>query len=146
MTEARPLLEVTDLKKHYPVRSGLLRRTVGKVHSVDGVSFAIGVGETLGMIGPKLSVPAVQLLHGAEVAIPGRLPLSSKEMQRLLRGSAGVIAAGPYPEAEARRAARGSLPPVLQLPPGVDVERFVPLAPEARRAARAALGLQTRTS
>jgi peptide/nickel transport system ATP-binding protein/oligopeptide transport system ATP-binding protein len=45
------LLEVTDLKKHYPVRSGILRRTVGQVHSVDGVSFAIGVGETLGMVG-----------------------------------------------------------------------------------------------
>jgi peptide/nickel transport system ATP-binding protein len=45
------LLEVTDLKKHYPVRCGILRRTIGKVHSVDGVSFAIGVGETLGMVG-----------------------------------------------------------------------------------------------
>jgi len=51
MTEAPPLLEVTDLKKHYPVRSGILRRAVGKVHSVDGVSFTIGVGETLGMVG-----------------------------------------------------------------------------------------------
>jgi len=51
MTEARPLLEVTDLVKHYPVRSGILRRAVGKVHSVDGVSFTIGVGETLGMVG-----------------------------------------------------------------------------------------------
>jgi len=49
MTDA--LLEVTDLKKHYPVRSGILRRTVGQVHSVDGVSFAIRVGETLGMVG-----------------------------------------------------------------------------------------------
>jgi peptide/nickel transport system ATP-binding protein/oligopeptide transport system ATP-binding protein len=51
MTEPRPLLEVTDLVKHYPVRSGILRRAVGKVHSVDGVSFTIGVGETLGMVG-----------------------------------------------------------------------------------------------
>jgi oligopeptide transport system ATP-binding protein len=51
MTDPRPLLEVTDLVKHYPVRSGILRRTVGKVHSVDGVSFSIGVGETLGMVG-----------------------------------------------------------------------------------------------
>jgi peptide/nickel transport system ATP-binding protein/oligopeptide transport system ATP-binding protein len=51
MTDAPALLEVTDLKKHYPVRSGILRRTVGKVHSVDGVSFTIGVGETLGMVG-----------------------------------------------------------------------------------------------
>src|SRR5580704_15574928 len=51
MTDPRPLLEVTDLVKHYPVRSGFLRRTIGKVHSVDGVSFSIGVGETLGMVG-----------------------------------------------------------------------------------------------
>src|SRR6186713_67053 len=49
MTEA--LLEVTDLKKHYPVRAGVLRRRVGTVHAVDGVSFTVGVGETLGMVG-----------------------------------------------------------------------------------------------
>ena len=51
MTDARPLLEVSDLKKHYPVRSGILRRAVGTVHAVDGVSFTLGVGETLGMVG-----------------------------------------------------------------------------------------------
>ena len=51
MTDAPALLEVSDLVKHYPVRSGILRHTVGKVHSVDGVSFTIGAGETLGMVG-----------------------------------------------------------------------------------------------
>jgi oligopeptide/dipeptide ABC transporter ATP-binding protein len=51
MTEARTLLEVSDLKKHYPVRSGILRRAVGTVHAVDGVSFTLGVGETLGLVG-----------------------------------------------------------------------------------------------
>jgi peptide/nickel transport system ATP-binding protein len=51
MTETRVLLEVTDLKKHYPVRSGILRRAVGTVHAVDGVSFTLGVGETLGLVG-----------------------------------------------------------------------------------------------
>jgi oligopeptide/dipeptide ABC transporter ATP-binding protein len=51
MTEAPVLLEVTDLVKHYPVRSGLLRRRVGTVHAVDGVSFKVGVGETLGLVG-----------------------------------------------------------------------------------------------
>jgi oligopeptide transport system ATP-binding protein len=51
MTDAPILLEVTDLKKHYPVRSGILRRRVGTVHAVDGVSFEVGVGETLGLVG-----------------------------------------------------------------------------------------------
>jgi oligopeptide/dipeptide ABC transporter ATP-binding protein len=51
MTDARALLEVSDLKKHYPVRSGILRRAVGTVYAVDGVSFTVGVGETLGLVG-----------------------------------------------------------------------------------------------
>src|SRR5207237_9185873 len=51
MTGTPPLLEVTDLVKHYPVRSGILRRRAGIVHAVDGVSFSLGSGETLGLVG-----------------------------------------------------------------------------------------------
>src|SRR6201999_2611458 len=50
-TEKRPLLEVTDLVKHYAVRGGVLRRRIGTVHAVDGVSFSLGSGETLGLVG-----------------------------------------------------------------------------------------------
>jgi oligopeptide/dipeptide ABC transporter ATP-binding protein len=51
MTSNMPVLEVKDLKKHFPVRKGLLRRTVGQVYAVDGITFAIGKGETLGLVG-----------------------------------------------------------------------------------------------
>ncbi|MGD8564391.1 MAG: ABC transporter ATP-binding protein [Desulfarculaceae bacterium] len=46
-----PLLEVEGLKKHFPIRKGLLRRAVGQVFAVDGVSFYIKAGETLGLVG-----------------------------------------------------------------------------------------------
>src|SRR5579871_4471997 len=51
MVANTPVLEVTDLKKHFPVRKGLLRRVVGQVYAVDGVSFTINEGETLGLVG-----------------------------------------------------------------------------------------------
>jgi len=45
------LLEVKDLKVHYPIKGGILGRTVGWVKAVDGVSFSIDPGETLGLVG-----------------------------------------------------------------------------------------------
>ena len=47
----RPLVEVRDLKMHFPIHTGLLRRQTGAVRAVDGVSFAIREGETLGLVG-----------------------------------------------------------------------------------------------
>ncbi len=46
-----PLVEVRDLVKHFPVRGGVLQRTVAVVQAVDGVSFDITRGETLGLVG-----------------------------------------------------------------------------------------------
>jgi oligopeptide transport system ATP-binding protein len=49
--KTEPLLKVKDLVKHFPIKGGLLNRTIDKVHAVDGVSFELAAGETLGVVG-----------------------------------------------------------------------------------------------
>jgi oligopeptide/dipeptide ABC transporter ATP-binding protein len=50
-SDGEPVLELVDLVKHFPIRAGLLRREVGRVHAVDGVSLAVQARETLGIVG-----------------------------------------------------------------------------------------------
>jgi len=76
MTEARPLVEVRGLVKHFPIRGGVLQRTVAVVQAVDGVSFDIRRGETLGLVGES----------GCGKTTVGRLLL------RLIEPTAGTIA------------------------------------------------------
>mgnify|MGYP000906685035 FL=1 len=49
--KSKTLLEVKDLCKHYPIRKGLFSRIAGYVYAVDGISFTINEGETLGLVG-----------------------------------------------------------------------------------------------
>ncbi|WP_232687406.1 ABC transporter ATP-binding protein [Halobacterium zhouii] len=73
------ILSVRDLEKHYPVRSGLLRRVTGHVKAVDGVSFDVREGETVGLVGESgcgKSTTATSLLRleeptGGEVFFEG---------------------------------------------------------------------------
>lgn len=70
-----PLLRVTNLVKHFPLQRGLFSRSHAKVHAVDGVSFTLGVGETMALVGES----------GCGKSTVGRLLL------RLLEATSGAV-------------------------------------------------------
>jgi phosphatidyl-myo-inositol dimannoside synthase len=95
----------------------------------------------LGLIGPHLrSAPYMVVTHGAEITLPASLPIARGLGRRVMRGAAGVVAAGGYPAKQATRIAGRQLRGVV-IPPGVDADRFRPLGAEARAATRARFGL-----
>jgi phosphatidylinositol alpha-1,6-mannosyltransferase len=96
----------------------------------------------LGIVGPFLDVPYDVVLHGAEVTVPGRLPVSRAVLSHTLRGARHIVAAGGYPAREAERAARMSLP-ITNVPPGVDTDRFRPLNAQERATARSHFGINS---
>jgi phosphatidylinositol alpha-1,6-mannosyltransferase len=96
----------------------------------------------LAVLGSRIGVPYAVVLHGAEVAVPGRVPVGRSVVARILRRSVLAVSAGSYPAAEARRALRGrGMPRVVEIPPGVDLDRFRPLAAFEKHDARLELGL-----
>lgn len=118
--------------------------TVRRIHALArscGADFVVlDPALPLGLVGPSLDLPYHVIVHGAEVTVPGRLPLSRPMLGRVLRHAQHVIAAGGYPAAEAEHAAQQSLP-ITVVPPGVDTERFRPLTAHERERARQRLGV-----
>jgi phosphatidylinositol alpha-1,6-mannosyltransferase len=94
----------------------------------------------LGLIGPGLGRPYGVILHGAEVSVPGRLPAVSTAVRRVIDGAALVVACGGYAASEARRMG-GAQVPLIEVPPGVDLDRFRPAGAEERARARAESGI-----
>src|SRR4029079_16695456 len=83
-----PLLRVTDLKKYFAVKGGLLSREVGRVHAVDGVSFAVKRGETLGLVGESgcgKSTTSLCVLRCGEPS-EGEIVLDGQDMRGLSGG------------------------------------------------------------
>jgi phosphatidylinositol alpha-1,6-mannosyltransferase len=131
-------------------RSRVLLPTPALAATIRGLAAEIGAGLVvldpalpLGRLGPRLGLPYAVVLHGAEVTVPARLPGTRPLLASVLRQASHVVAAGPYPAAQAMRAAGTGLPPVTVVPPGVDPLRFRPLDDEERRVARRSFGLPT---
>ena len=81
----RILLEVKDLKKHFPIQRGLLSRTVGQVKAVDGVSFFIREGETLGLVGESGSGKTTtgRMILRAHEPTAGEIWFTDRDMGRV---------------------------------------------------------------
>ena len=115
MTETPPaLLEVEDLRKFFPIRAGLLGRTVGHVHAVDGISFHIGQGETLGLVGESgcgkstAGKTILRLLEptGGSIRLDGRdITGLDSEAMRPVRRQMQIIFQDPYSSLNPRMSA-----------------------------------------
>jgi oligopeptide transport system ATP-binding protein len=113
MSGAEPLLEVTDLVKHFPLRRGLLiDREVDRVRAVDGVSFSLDRGETLGLVGESgsgkstLARTVLQLLapSSGSVRFEAReIAGLSRRQMRPLRRQMQMVFQDPYASLNPRR-------------------------------------------
>ena len=80
----KPLLSVRDLKKHFPIKGGILGRIQGMVQAVDGVSFDVASGETLGIVGESGcgKSTTAKLLIGLTERDEGDIALNDKTLGR----------------------------------------------------------------
>jgi oligopeptide transport system ATP-binding protein len=113
VTTAEPLLEVTDLVKHFPIKSGIvIDREVDRVRAVDGVSFSIRRGQTLGLVGESGSGKStacrtiLQLISptSGSVRFEGReIAGFSRRRMRPLRREMQMIFQDPYASLNPRK-------------------------------------------
>ncbi len=113
MSDSAPLLEVTDLVKHFPIKAGVIvEREVGRVRAVDGVSLVLGEGETLGLVGESgcgkstLCRVILQLIHptSGSVRFDGQeLVGMSRRQLRPVRRQIQMIFQDPYASLNPRK-------------------------------------------
>ena len=101
----KPLLSVNDLKVHFPITKGILSRTAGYVYAVDGVTFELGAGETLGIVGESgcgkttTGLAILRLIEptDGEVIFQGKdISQYTKQERQILRREMQIIFQDPY--------------------------------------------------
>jgi phosphatidylinositol alpha-1,6-mannosyltransferase len=139
--DAEQAYEIKRVREPWLLPHPLMVRRINQMAREFGADFVVlDPAVPLGIVGPRLELPYMVVLHGAEVTVPGRLPLSKFVLSRVLKNAIHIIAAGEYPAAEARRAGGNSLP-ITVIPPGVDTQRFRPLSAQERISSRREFGV-----
>lgn len=101
----KQLLEVKDLKVHFPITKGILSRTSGYVHAVDGVTFELGAGKTLGIVGESgcgktttgLAILRLIKPTDGQVIFQGKdISQNTKQERQTLRREMQIIFQDPY--------------------------------------------------
>ncbi|WP_439576433.1 ABC transporter ATP-binding protein [Elioraea sp.] len=87
--DTEPLLSVEDLQVHFPIRAGILRRRVGWLRAVDGVSLAVHEGETVGLVGESGcgKTTTGRAIMGLVKATGGRIRFGGRDITALGRGA-----------------------------------------------------------
>jgi oligopeptide transport system ATP-binding protein len=111
-TSQEVVLKAEDLVKHYPIKAGVLRRTVGHVKAVDGVSFELYKGETLGIVGESGCGKSTlgRMLIRLEEPTAGKLTFDGVDMysqkggdMRRLRRDIQIVFQDPYTSLNPRK-------------------------------------------
>ncbi|NNN19043.1 MAG: glycosyltransferase family 4 protein [Acidimicrobiaceae bacterium] len=144
--DAQQEFEIIRVPQKVLMPTASFARRISEIAQEHQVSFIVwDPALPIGMLAPKAGFPYGVILHGAELAVPSRLPFTFGKLTKVLSGARFVITAGQYPRSELERLfvrAKRPLPEIFEIPPGVDTIRFGPPSKEMRASYRESLGIR----